>query len=147
MPFGEFQYTMDDKGRVIIPPSFRGFIEDGAVVTRGMEGCLYLFPLTAWERIEKHLTTLPLTDSASRNFVRFFYSGAAKIKLDSSGRVSIPSPLRTFAALVGEETNGNVVIAGAPNRLELWQENKWLESLASIQNEPPAPELLRELIG
>lgn len=147
MPFGEFQYTMDDKGRVIIPPSFRGFIEDGAVVTRGMEGCLYLFPLTAWERIEKHLTTLPLTDSASRSFVRFFYSGAAKIKLDSSGRVSIPSPLRTFAALVGEETNGNVVIAGAPNRLELWQENKWLESLASIQNEPPAPELLRELIG
>lgn len=147
MPFGEFQYTMDDKGRVIIPPSFRDFVEDGAVVTRGMEGCLYLFPLTAWERIEAHLTTLPLTDGASRNFVRFFYSGAAKIKLDGSGRVSIPAPLRTFAVLVGEETNGNVVIAGAPNRLEIWQEAKWLESLASIQDEPPAPELLRELIG
>lgn len=147
MPFGEFQYTIDDKGRVIIPPSFRDFVEDGAVVTRGMEGCLYLFPLTAWERIEAHLTTLPLTDGASRNFVRFFYSGAAKIKLDSAGRVSIPSPLRSFANLHDDEGGNNVVIAGAPNRLEIWQEAKWLASLATIQNEPPSPELLRELIG
>jgi hypothetical protein len=84
MPFGEFQYSVDDKGRVIVPPPFREFVEDGMVVTRGMEGCLYVFPLAAWRRIEDRLTELPLTDNEARNFVRFFYSGAAKAKIDAA---------------------------------------------------------------
>ena len=142
MPFGEFQYSVDDKGRVIVPPAFRDFVDGGMVVTRGMDGCLFVFPLGAWQQIEAHLTALPLTDPSSRNFVRFFYSGAAKAKLDSAGRISLPPPLRKYAAL-----EGNVMFVGAPNRLEIWNEQRWLANLEAVQEAPPAPELLRELIG
>lgn len=142
MPFGEFQYNVDDKGRVVIPPAFRDFIEDGFIVTRGMDGCLFLFPLNAWQRIEEHLTALPLTDAASRNFVRFFYSGAAKGKTDASGRVTIPPTLRSYAAL-----EGAVVVAGAPNRLEIWNQERWEANLAAVEAAPMAPEMLAELVG
>ena len=142
MPFGEYQYSVDDKGRVIVPPAFREFVEDGMVITRGMEGCLYVFPLTSWQRIETRLTELPLTDPDARNFVRFFYSGASKAKIDSAGRVTLPATLRLFA-----QVDGNVVVAGAPNRLEIWNEGRWLENLSQVQTQPPAPELLRELVG
>ena len=142
MPFGEFQYSVDDKGRVIIPPPFRTFIEAGLVITRGMEGCLYIFPNAAWQRIEERLTDLPLTDPDARNFVRFFYSGAAKAKLDTAGRITIAGTLRIFA-----EVKDQVVIAGAPNRLEVWNETRWLNNLSEVQERPPAPELLRELVG
>lgn len=142
MPFGEYQYAVDDKGRVIVPPAFREFVEDGMVITRGMEGCLYVFPLTSWQRIETRLTELPLTDPDARNFVRFFYSGASKAKTDSAGRVTLPATLRMFA-----QVDGNVVVAGAPNRLEIWNETRWLENLSKVQTQPPAPELLRELVG
>ena len=149
MPFGEFQYSVDDKGRVIVPPPFREFVEDGMVVTRGMEGCLYVFPISAWRRIEERLTELPLTDHEARNFVRFFYSGAAKAKIDSSGRITIPSTLRLFAQVENgaEGTSNNVVIAGAPNRLEIWNEHRWMANLTEVQSQPPAPSLLRELVG
>lgn len=142
MPFGEFQYTVDDKGRVIIPPSFRSFVKNGMVITRGMEGCLYVFPVTQWEKITDRLNDLPITDRDSQNFVRFFYSGAAELNMDSGNRVSIPSTLRLFA-----DADSNVVIAGAPNRLEVWNESRWLTNLATIQSNPPSPELLRELVG
>ena len=142
MPFGEFQYSVDDKGRVIIPPPFRTFIEAGLVITRGMEGCLYIFPNTAWQRIEERLTDLPLTDPDARNFVRFFYSGAAKAKIDTAGRITIAGTLRMFA-----EVKDQVVIAGAPNRLEVWNETRWLNNLSEVQERPPAQELLRELVG
>lgn len=142
MPFGEFQYSVDDKGRVIIPPSFRDFVQDGMVITRGMEGCLFVFPLAFWREIEKNLTSLPLTDTGARNFVRFFYSGAAKAAIDSAGRITIPATLRNFA-----EVSSNVVVIGAPNRLEVWNEARWLTNLTEVQTNPPAPELLRELVG
>ncbi|MEX2501418.1 MAG: division/cell wall cluster transcriptional repressor MraZ [Trueperaceae bacterium] len=145
MPFGEYQYAVDDKGRVIVPPAFRDFVEDGMVVTRGMEGCLYVFPIGAWRRIEARLEELPLTDRDARAFVRFFYSGAAKAKLDAAGRISLPSPLRAFADV--EPGQGPVIVAGAPNRLELWNERRWNASLEEVQAQPPAPDLLSELIG
>ncbi len=140
MPYGEYQYSMDDKGRVIIPPPFREFVDDGLVITRGMEGCLYIFPLTAWERIEKHLTNLPLTDPDSQKFVRFFYSGAAKLKLDSAGRITVPPTLRQFAAI-----DGSVMVIGTPNRLEVWNEPRWFETIAEVQGQPPSPALLSEM--
>ncbi len=142
MPFGEYQYSVDDKGRVIIPPAFRDFVADGLVITRGLEGCLYIFPLASWQRIERHLTELPLTDPESQKFVRFFYSGAARLKLDSAGRITVPPTLRQFAQL-----EGPVMVAGAPNRLEVWNENRWNETIAAIQVEPPAPGLLSELVA
>ncbi len=142
MPFGEFQYSVDDKGRVIIPPGFREFVEDGMIVTRGLDTCLYVFPVAKWRDIETKLTALPITDEESRRFVRFFYSGATKAQIDAAARITIPAPLRTYSGIAT-----NVVIAGAPNRLELWDEATWLTSLNTIASQPPAPELLRELVG
>jgi len=142
VPFGEFSYTVDDKGRVVVPPTFRDFVDDGMVITRGMEGCLYVFPMSSWHRIEERLTELPLTDPAARAFVRFFYSGASRAKLDAAGRVSLPASLREFA-----QVDGNVVVAGAPNRLEIWSEPRWRSVLEAVQASPPAPDLLRELVG
>ena len=137
MPYGEYPYSIDDKGRVVIPPTFREFVEDGMILTRGMEGCLYIFPLASWRRVEEQLEGLPLTDRDSRAFVRFFYSGAAKTRLDNQSRVAVPQTLRAFATLDGE-----VVVAGAPGRLELWSPARWEAAISSVQDDPPKPDLL-----
>ncbi|WP_041230951.1 division/cell wall cluster transcriptional repressor MraZ [Deinococcus peraridilitoris] len=137
MPYGEYPYSIDEKGRVVIPPSFRQFVEDGMILTRGMEGCLYVFPLAGWRRVEEQLEGLPLTDRDSRAFVRFFYSGASKSTLDNQSRVSVPQTLRAFAGLEGE-----VIVAGAPNRLELWNPARWEAAIQTVQDDPPRPELL-----
>jgi MraZ protein len=142
MPIGEYQYSVDDKGRVIIPPNFRDFVVDGMIITRGMDGCLFIFPVTQWRDIEVKLDALSVMDAASRNFQRFFYSGASKASLDTTGRITLPSSLRTYAGL-----GNNVVIAGTPNRLEIWDEAKWLTLLANVETQPPTPELLQGLIG
>lgn len=145
MPYGEYQYSVDDKGRVIIPPSFREFIKDGMVITRGLEGCLYIFPLANWQRMEEYLGNLPIIKSDTRNFVRFFYSGASKANTDSAGRINIPATLRAFAGISDKEKS--VIIAGAPNRLELWNEGRWKANLDEILKSDLSPESLEELIG
>jgi MraZ protein len=137
LPYGEYPYSIDEKGRVVIPPSFREFVEDGMILTRGMEGCLYIFALSSWRRVEEQLEGLPLTDRDSRAFVRFFYSGANKARLDNQSRVSVPQGLRAFAALDSE-----VIVAGAPNRLELWNPQRWDSAILAVQDDPPRPELL-----
>lgn len=142
LPFGEYPYTIDDKGRVVMPPAFREFVEDGMILTRGMEGCLYVFPLASWRRVEEQLEGLPLTDADSRAFVRFFYSGASKARLDNQSRVSVPQPLRTFAAL-----DGDVVVAGAPGRLELWSPPRWDAAINAVQDHPPKPDLLINFVA
>lgn len=142
LPFGEYLYAIDDKGRVVIPPSFRDFVEDGLILTRGMEGCLYIFPLGVWRRLEEQLEQLPLTDPDSRAFVRFFYSGASKNRLDNQSRIPVPQALRNFAQLEGE-----VVVAGAPSRLELWNPQRWNAVLEQVQSSPPRPELLVNFIA
>lgn len=142
MPYGEYQYSVDDKGRVIIPPSFRAFVEDGMIITRGLEGCLYIFPLTTWHAMEKAFDELPITDRAARDFVRFFYSGAAKLSMDNASRITLPSSLRAFA-----QVTDSVVIAGAPRRLELWNEQLWQAKLSELLANPPTPERLGGLIG
>lgn len=147
MPFGEHQYSVDDKWRVIIPASFRDFIADGMVVTRGLEGCLYVFPLANWRRMEEYLGNLPIINAESRNFVRFFYSGASKANIDSAGRINIPANLRKFAGI--NETEKTVVIAGAPNRLEIWNDSRWETNLDEIQTfaANPSSDILQELVG
>ena len=142
MPFGEYPYAIDDKGRVVMPPAFREFVEDGMILTRGMEGCLYVFPLAGWKRVEDQLEGLPLTDNHSRAFVRFFYSGASKARLDGQSRLSVPGPLRSFAGLEGE-----VVVAGAPGRLELWNPARWDAAIQAVQDDPPHPELLANFVA
>lgn len=140
MPIGEYQYSVDDKGRVIIPPSFRSFVENGMVVTRGLEGCLYVFTSESWSGLTTQLNDLPITDIDSSNFTRFFYSGATRTNIDSAGRITLPQMLRTFAGIVPDDNS--VVIAGMPNRLEIWNEAKWL---GLVLAQTSTPDLLREL--
>ena len=142
MPFGEYPYAVDDKGRVIVPPPFREFVEDGMIITRGMEKCLYVFPMTAWSRVVKQLDELPMTDPKSRKFLRYFYSGAAKAKIDAAGRITLPSTLRTFAGL-----ENSVMVAGAPNHLEIWNETRWNEAIEAMHDDLDAPELLQGMVG
>jgi MraZ protein len=146
MPFGEYPYSIDDKGRVVMPPDFRKFVEDGMVLTRGFEGCAYVFPLNEWQRIEAAVDELPLNDKAGRDFMRFFYSGASKLRLDAQSRISIPQTLRAYAAL-----EGDVVVTGAPKRLELWNVDRWNAIIAEVQMQPPTqealPDVLRRLVG
>ncbi len=142
MPYGEFPYSVDDKGRVIIPPQFRDFVEDGMVVTRGLEKCLYIFPTRKWQELEEQLENLPVTDTASRKFTRYFYSGAFKAKIDAAGRITLPNTLRTFAGL-----ENSVMIAGTPNHLEVWDEGLWSLTIGELQENLPAPELLNGMIG
>ncbi len=142
MPFGEYPYTIDDKGRVVIPPLFRDFVEDGMILTRGMEGCLYAFPLSNWRRVEEQIEGLPLTDADSRAFVRFFYSGANKAKLDNQSRVSVPQTLRQFAQL-----ENDVIVAGAPGRLEFWNPARWEAVIRTVQEYPSQPSLLSHFVA
>jgi MraZ protein len=142
LPFGEYPYTIDDKGRVVIPPPFREFVEDGMILTRGMEGCLYVFPVSSWKRVEEQLEGLPLTDAGSRAFVRFFYSGANKARLDNQSRVSVPQTLRAFAGL-----DSDVIVAGAPGRLELWNPARWEAAITAVQDNPPNPDLLVNFVA
>jgi MraZ protein len=144
MPFGEYQYSLDDKGRVVIPQAFRPFVEDGIVVTRGLEGCLYVYPLLQWSNIERQLQSVPLIDRPAQELVRFLYSGAFKTQMDSASRITIPPPLRKFAAI--EESN-DAVVAGAPTRLEIWSEQRWWDSITRFVDNPSTPEALRGLVG
>jgi MraZ protein len=146
MPYGEYPYSIDDKGRVVMPPDFRKFVEDGMVLTRGFEGCIYVFPSVEWQRIESAVEELPLNDKAGRDFMRFFYSGASKIRLDNASRISVPQTLRNYGSLENE-----VVITGAPKRLEIWNLDRWNAVIAEVQTMPPKqtdlPEVLQRLVG
>jgi MraZ protein len=142
VPFGEYPYTVDGKGRLVVPPPFRSFVEDGMILTRGMEGCLYVFPEATWGRIETQLAALPLDDRDGRAFVRFFYSGASRVRVDGAGRITLPPTLRTFADLTAA-----AIVAGAPNRLEIWSEERWWTNLREVQAQPPAPGIAGGLIG
>lgn len=120
MFMGEYQHSMDAKGRVIIPAKFRESLGEKFVATRGLDNCLFVYPMHEWSILEKKLTSLPLTSKNARTFVRFFFSGATESDLDKQGRVSIPANLRNYADL-----EKNIVIIGLANRIELWAKEKW----------------------
>ncbi|MFW6035118.1 MAG: division/cell wall cluster transcriptional repressor MraZ [Halothermotrichaceae bacterium] len=120
MFMGEYQHNMDSKGRVIIPAKLREELSEKFVATRGLDNCLFVYPMHEWSILEKKLTSLPITSKNARTFVRFFFSGATECELDKQGRVSIPSNLREYSDLKKE-----VVIIGLANRIELWAKERW----------------------
>lgn len=120
MLMGEYYHSIDEKNRLIIPSKFRCEIGEKFVVTRGLEKCLFVYSLVEWENIVNKLRTLPFTKKDSRDFTRFFLSGATECMLDKSGRVCITSPLVKYAGLTK-----NCVIIGANDRLEIWDKNAW----------------------
>ena len=120
MLMGEYHHRIDEKNRLIIPSKFRNELGEKFVITRGLENCLFVYSLVEWENIVNKLRTLPFTKKDSRNFTRFFLSGATECMLDKSGRVGITSPLVKYAGLTKD-----CVIIGANDRLEIWDEGAW----------------------
>ncbi len=125
MFMGEYNHTVDTKGRLIIPSKFRELLGDEFIVTKGLDGCLFVFPQNEWQAFEEKLRTLPLTQKGARQFTRFFVAGATPCELDKQGRILLPATLREFAGL-----DKDVVLAGMLNRIEIWSKAKWTENNA-----------------
>ena len=122
MFMGEFQHNIDTKGRLIVPAKFRDLLGEKFVVTRGMDGCLFGYPMSEWALLEEKLKEMPLAKKDARTFVRFFYSAATECEIDKQGRINIPATLRTHAQI-----EKACVIIGVSNRIEIWDEARWQE--------------------
>ena len=120
---GEYSHTVDAKGRLIIPLKFREQLGEECIVTRGLDGCLFIFESGEWEAYEEKLRKLPMTNKNARSFVRFLSGGATPCEFDKQGRILLPATLRKFAGI-----EKDVVLAGLPNRIEIWSEQKWNEN-------------------
>jgi MraZ protein len=122
MFFGEHTHSIDVKGRLQIPSKYRDQLVDGVVVTRGLDHCLFVYPMAEWEVMAKKLASLPISRKQSRAFARLMLAGAWDVKLDSQGRIMVPEYLRKYAGL-----NKHTVVAGLYNRIEVWDEDSWHE--------------------
>lgn len=129
MFIGEYQHNLDEKGRLAIPTKFRASLKK-AVVTRGIDNCLFVFTMDEWLKLAEKLSLLPLSQSNNRAFSRLMLAGAMDLELDNQGRAVLPEYLRKYAGL-----NKEVVVAGLYNRLELWDKAEWEKyKLASEKN-------------
>ena len=122
MLIGEYHHNLDEKGRLIIPSKFREDIGNEFVVTRGLDGCLFVYGMNEWNNIVSKLKTLPFTKQDARTFNRFFLSGATVCEFDKQGRINIQMPLLKYAKLTKD-----CVIIGVNDRLEIWSESKFNE--------------------
>ncbi len=120
MFLGEYQYNVDEKNRLAIPAKFRNELKQGVVVTRGLDGCLFVYNKAEWNKLVEKIANLPLTQSKARTFARMMLMGAMEIKLDKLGRIVLPEYLKKFANL-----KKKVVIGGVYNRLEIWDMQNW----------------------
>ena len=120
MLLGEFQHNLDTKGRMAIPAKFRDKLNAGAIITRGIDSCLFVFANAEWEILAQKLIALPLAQANSRAFVRLMMAGASDVELDAQGRILIPDYLRKYAGLKKE-----TIVAGLYNRIEIWDEASW----------------------
>jgi MraZ protein len=133
MFLGEYTHTIDDKGRLTVPAKFRGELAAGLVVTRGFDRNLMVYPMGEWEKLAQEIMTKPLTDSRTRDFRRRVFSGAADLEPDRQGRILVPPYLREFAAI-----NGEVVIVGMYNYIEIWSTDSWSAVREAIENSDDA---------
>ena len=120
MLIGEYTHTIDVKKRLAIPAKMRRELGAKAVITRGLDNCLFVFPLKEWQKLVEKLSSLPIGQRDTRGFSRLMLAGASEVDLDSLGRILIPDYLKNYAQL-----KKNVIIAGIYNRLEIWDKAKW----------------------
>ncbi len=120
MFIGEFNYKIDAKKRLAVPAKFRDDLDGKVVVTRGLDGCLFLYTIDEWEKLAEKISNLPLSQSNARSFARVMLAGAMELEIDSSGRILLPDYLKDYADLEKE-----VTIAGVYNRMEIWSKEKW----------------------
>ena len=136
MLIGEYEHTIDAKGRLSMPSKLRRDMGEAFIVTKGLDGCLFAFSQEEWKNFETKLKALPLSDKNARNFVRFFLAGATECEIDKQGRFLIPSNLRDAAKLEKE-----AVIIGVGTRLEIWNKDVW----ASKDEEISADEIAENM--
>ena len=120
MFIGEYKHNVDEKGRLAVPVKFRGDLAKGAVVTRGLDNCLFLYTKKEWQKLADKLASLPIAQANARAFARLMLSGAMDVRIDKQGRVVLPEYLRKYG-----KVKKKVVVAGLYNRLEIWDENTW----------------------
>lgn len=121
MFMSEYNHTIDTKGRLIIPAKFRESLGQEFVVSKGMDGCLFVYANDDWNAFEQKLRELPkITNKQTRSFSRYFLAGAAQVELDKQGRILVPPHLREFA-----ELDKDVVLVGVGDRVEIWSKEKW----------------------
>jgi len=139
MLIGEFTHNLDEKKRVAVPAKFRKEIGKSAVITRGLDNCLFVYPLKEWEEVAERLSSLPSGKSDNRNYARLFLAGAVDVSLDSMGRILIPDYLKKFAGL-----KDKVVITGVYKKLEIWDEDAWEKYKNRIEKQT---DILAEKLG
>jgi len=137
---GEHKHGLDPKGRIIIPAKFRSALGDRFVITKGLDNCLFVYPLGEWQTLAQRLSSLPMTDKDVRMFIRFFFAGAFECEIDKQGRALIPPNLREFAKL-----DKDIVITGALTRIEVWNSESWDAHSASIDIENPS--IIDKMVG
>ena len=120
MLIGEYEHSLDAKGRLIMPAKLREDIGEKFIVTKGLDGCLFAFSLSEWTNFEQKLRSLPISNKDARSFTRFFFAGAIECEIDKQGRFLISSNLREFA-----ELEKDIVIVGMDSRIEIWGKQKW----------------------
>lgn len=133
MLIGEYQHTIDDKKRLSLPSKFRKELGKKLVVTRGLEGCLFVYSQKEWASISDRVAELGMGQAATRGFARFFIAGAVEVDVDSAGRILIPDFLKEFAHLAG-----SVVLAGVQTRVEIWNDKAWGAYKRRIESEADA---------
>jgi MraZ protein len=118
--YGEYQHSVDAKGRVIVPSKFRDGLGEKFIVTKGLDNCLFVYSSEEWGNLETKLKALPFTDKDVRAFVRFFFAGATECEVDKQGRILLPQNLREYAGL-----EKDIYVIGVSTRVEIWDKTKW----------------------
>lgn len=139
MFMGEYNHTIDAKGRLIVPSKFRESLGDTFVVTKGLDGCLFVYDNEEWAAFEEKLKSLPITNKEARQFVRFFLAGAAEVEVDKQGRILVPNILREFAQI-----SKDVVLIGVASRIEIWSKERF-DSMAAYEDMDEIAEHMAEL--
>ncbi|MGI5835496.1 MAG: division/cell wall cluster transcriptional repressor MraZ [Chloroflexota bacterium] len=130
MFLGEFQHTVDEKGRLAIPAKFRPSLAEGLVVTRGIDRCLYVWTLDRWQELAQRMSKLPIVQENARRITRHFFSGAVDTKMDKMGRIILPQYLREYAGL-----GGDAVVVGANTNIEIWSRERWEAEVALAEEQ------------
>jgi MraZ protein len=140
MFLGEFNHTLDDKGRVTVPARFRPDLAAGAILTRGLDGCLVLYPNAHWETLAERVNALPITDRRARDFRRFVFGSATEALPDRQGRVLVPGYLREYAGI-----DGDVTIVGMNTYIEIWNPETWQAMRQGVEKDEANAERWAEL--
>ena len=127
---GEYQHSLDDKARLTIPAKFREELGPAFMVTRGLDRCLFVYPQKDWETLESKMRAMPLTRADARQFIRFFFSGAAECELDKQGRIVVPGNLREYASI-----DKDCVVIGVGARVEIWDQGIWKSYTENVENQ------------